>query len=163
VPLVIRWPGRVKPGSSCDTPVIGIDFYPTILDMADIRKPLDYILDGESILPLLAGVGPLKREAVFWHFPAYLEGDSYQGARDPYFRTRPAGAVRKGEWKLIEYFENGQIELYNLGEDICEKRDLAAEMPWKAKELHNLLVRWRSSVGAPVPRQVNPEYDPAGD
>ena len=163
VPLVIRWPGRVEPGNSCDTPVIGSDFYPTILEMAGVGKPSGHVLDGESLLPLLAGAGSLKREAIFWHFPAYLEGDSYQGAKDLHFRTRPAGAVRRGEWKLIEYFEDGQIELYNLEDDIGEKRNLAAEMPGKADELRNLLVRWRNSAGAPVPRQLNPEYDPVGE
>ncbi len=158
-PMVVRWPGVVEPGTTSDTPVIGIDLYPTILEMADIEKPKDKILDGESIVPLLKGRKDLDRKAIFWHFPAYLQGKA-EGARDPHFRTRPAGAVRAGDFKLIEYFEDGALELYNLEDDIAEQNNLADTMPEKAAELHTLMLAWRKAVNAPVPTEFNPDYNP---
>jgi len=157
VPMLARWPGKTKPGSVCDVPVIGLDFYPTFLEMTGAPKPSGHILDGESIAGLLKGASSLKRKAIFWHFPAYLE--SYNERQWPW-RTTPAGAVRQGDWKLIEFFEDGKVELYNLKDDIGEKNDLAKTMPAKAKELHRLLVKWRKSVEAPVPTEKNPRYDP---
>ena len=153
VPMTVRWPGRVKPGSTCDTPVISIDFYPTFLEMAGLSKPSGHTLDGESILGLLKRKNQLKRKAIFWHFPAYLPA---KGG----FRTTPAGAVRQGSYKLIEFFEDNRIELYNLNDDIGEQKNLAHKMPEKAKELHDLLKNWRNSVNAPVPKEPNPEYNP---
>ncbi|HIJ53309.1 MAG TPA: sulfatase [Planctomycetes bacterium] len=158
VPMIARWQGKIKAGSSCDVPVIGIDFYPTFLKMAGAPKPSGHLLDGQSIVPLLTQGGGLKRKAIFWHFPAYLE--PYNKKQGPW-RTTPAGAVRQGNWKLIEFFEDGKIELYNLKDDIGEKNDLANAMPAKAKELHTLLIEWRKSVNAPVPTEKNPKYDPA--
>jgi len=158
VPMIVRWPGKVKPASVCDVPVIGIDFYPTFLEMAGIPKPSGHLLDGESIVGLLKGAGSLKRKAIFWHFPAYLE--PYNEQQRPW-RTTPAGAVRQGDWKLIEFFEDGKVELYNLTDDIGEKNDLAKAKPAKAKELHRVLAEWRKSVNAPLPTEKNPKYDPA--
>jgi arylsulfatase A-like enzyme len=158
-PMVVRWPGVVRPGTTSDTPVIGIDLFPTILEMADIPTPKGKLLDGESIVPLLNMQGDLDRKAIFWHFPAYLQGKA-EGARDPHFRTRPAGAVRAGDWKLIEYFEDGDLELYNLANDISEQNNLAKAMPEKATELQQLMLSWRKEVNAPVPTELNPEYDP---
>ncbi|MHC4624140.1 MAG: sulfatase [Planctomycetota bacterium] len=155
-PMAVRWPGNVKPGSLCDEPVMAIDFYPTFLELAGAPGP-DQILDGTSIVPLLKGKKRLKRKAIFWHFPAYLEANyGYPGR----WRTTPAGAVRARNWKLIEYFEDGRLELYNLKKDIGEKNDLAQKNPKKTKKMHRLLKQWRESVKAPVPTQLNPEYDP---
>lgn len=158
-PMCVRWPGVVKPGIRCDTPIIGIDFFPTLLDIAGVRKPKGKLLDGVSILPLLKNSKPLNRKALFWHFPAYLQGRA-EGARDPYFRTRPAGAIRAGDWKLIEYFEDGVLELYNLKDDIGEKKNLANVMPEKTRELRQLMLTWRKTTNAPVPTKPNPEYQP---
>ena len=158
VPMIVRWPGKIKAASVCDVPVIGIDFYPTFLEMAGAPKPSGHLLDGESLTRLLTQSGNLKRKAIFWHFPAYLE--PYNEKQQPW-RTTPAGAVRQGDWKLIEFFEDGKIELYNLRDDIGEKNDLAKTKPEKAKELHMLLIEWRRRVGAPVPTEENPRYDPA--
>jgi arylsulfatase A-like enzyme len=153
VPMTARWPGRIKPGSTCDTPVISIDFYPTILEIAGIKKPANHILDGQSIVPLLTSKEGLKRKAVFWHFPAYLPA---RGG----FRTTPAGAIRSGDYKLIEFFEDSRIELYNLKDDIGEQNNLTEKLPAKTKELHDLLRDWRKSINAPVPKTPNPKYNP---
>jgi len=158
VPMIVRWPGVISPGGVCEEPVIGIDFYPTMLEMAGIPQPSGHTLDGRSIVPLLKGGRTLNRKAIFWHFPAYLE--AYNEKQWPW-RTTPAGAVRQGNWKLIEFFEDGKVELYNLKDDLGEKNDLAGTMPEKAKELQRTLVQWRRSVNAPVPTEKNPQYDPA--
>ena len=138
-------------------PVIGVDFYPTMLDIAGARCQDGYVLDGESIVPLLRQTGSPKRDAIFWHFPAYLQG--YRSTRDPW-RTTPAGAIRQGDYKLIEFFEDGRLELYDLKNDIGETTNLAEKMPDKARALHKRLVEWRKSVNAPVPTKLNPKYDP---
>jgi len=154
VPMIVRWPGEARPGSVCNTPVVGIDFYRTFLEMAGAQKRPRQILDGESLVRLLKQSGTLKRDAIFWHFPCYLEGG--HGT----WRTTPAGAIRQGDLKLIEFFEDNRLELYNLRDDIGEKHDLAKVMPEKARQLHRRLVEWRKSVGAPVPSKPNPGYDP---
>jgi len=157
VPMAVRWPSRTKPGSVCDVPVIEIDFYPTMLDMAGAAKPSSQVLDGQSLVPLFKGHADLKRQAIFWHFPAYLESNyGYPGT----WRTTPAGAVRAGNYKLIEFFEDGRLELYNLKEDIGEKDNLAEKMPERTSQLHKLLKDWRKSVNAPVPTERNPLYNP---
>ena len=169
-PMLVRWTGVVKPGTTCDTPVISTDFFPTILEMAGAKKPPGKTLDGESIVPLLRGQTTLSREAIFWHFPAYLQGN-VPGARDPKFRTRPVAVVRKGGWKLLLFFEewvldggqskidtNNAVELYNLADDISETKNLANTNKAKRDELLNLLIDWQNSVGAPIPTQPNPDY-----
>jgi arylsulfatase A-like enzyme len=135
---------------------VGIDFYPTILEMANAPKPTGHILDGESIAALLSGGKSLSRKAIYWHFPAYLQAN--YGWKETW-RTTPAGAVRAGDWKLIEYFEDERLELYNLKDDIGEQHNLAKQMLAKTSELHDLVVNWRKSVGASVPREQNPLYN----
>jgi arylsulfatase A-like enzyme len=158
VPMIVRWPGVTRPGSVCDVSVIGIDFYPTMLEMAGTPRPPGQVLDGLSIVPLLRGEKTLNRKAIFWHFPAYLE--PYNDKQWPW-RATPAGAIRQGDFKLIEFFEDGKIELYNLKSDLGEKNNLAETMPEKAEELHQTLIEWRKIVDAPVPTEKNPDYDPA--
>jgi arylsulfatase A-like enzyme len=156
-PMIVRWPGKVRAGSRCDVPVIGLDFYPTMLALAGAEADPQHVLDGESLVPLLRGTGSPKRDAIFWHFPAYLQ--AYRGGEGPW-RTTPAGAVRAGDWKLIEFFEDGRLELYNLKDDIGEKRNLADKLPDRTRALHRRLAAWRRRVGAPVPTKRNPKYDP---
>jgi len=169
-PMIVKWPGVTRPNTRSDVPVIGVDFFPTILEIAAADRPPGKILDGESIVPLLGGAAKLKRDAIFWHFPAYLQGN-VPGARDSKFRTRPVGVVRKGKWKLLQYFEewvldggwtnietNNSVELYNLEEDIGETRNLAGVNTAKRDELLELLISWQNSIGAPIPTQPNPEY-----
>ncbi len=146
VPLIVHWPGTVKPGTVCDTPVSSIDFLPTIRELAGLEGPG---LDGVSIAPLLRPSGRLRREALYWHYPHY----SNQGGA-------PGGSVRAGDWKLIEFYEDGRLELFNLKDDPGERRNLVRREHKRAAELHAMLKRWRTSVNAAMPAP-NPRYDPA--
>jgi arylsulfatase A-like enzyme len=157
-PMIVYWEGKVKAGTKDETPVTNLDFYPTILKVAGINKPQDLILDGNSLIPLLTREGSLSARPIFWHFPVYLEGGNDE-SQDSLFRTRPGSAIRLGDWKLIEYFENGDLELYNLGEDIGEKINLAGQEPGKLNELLDILNGWRQKLNAPVPKNLNPEYN----
>lgn len=162
-PMFVRWTGKIQPGASCDVPVSGIDFFPTFLAAAGVSKPESLILDGVSLGPLLTQEGSIGERALFWHFPIYLENYIKEGpteTRDRKFRTRPGSAIRFGDYKLHEYFEDGSLELYNLTEDIGEKNNLADKMPVKAAELHSMLKAWREATQAPVPSQPNPLFEP---
>lgn len=145
VPLLVRWPGVVKPGSECGATVTSVDFLPTLLEAAKADPPAR--ADGASFAGLLRGESRPERDHI-WHFPGYLEADVQRGT----WRTTPCGAIRSGEFKLLEFFEDGRRELYNLREDVGETRDLAASMPEKAQELHEKLVAWRKAVAAPMPQ-----------
>ena len=158
-PMFVRWPGRIKPGSRCDVPVSGIDFFPTFLDAAGVPKPAAKHLDGVSLMPLLRQTGTIADRPLFWHFPVYLQGGGPE-SRDVKFRTRPGSVVRYGDWKLHEYFEDGGLELYHLKTDVGENINLAEREPAKLEELHALLRSWRQKTGAPVPTALNPRYDP---
>ena len=150
VPLIVHWPGVTKPGSVCETPVISMDLYPTLLEIAGQKEAARMSVDGTNLIPLLRQDGGLQREALFWHYPHYQH---YQlGGTTPY------GAIRAGDFKLIEFFDDMRVELYNLREDIGEQRNLAAEMPAKADELRVRLHAWRMEVGAQMPSR-NPDYD----
>ena len=159
-PMFVRWPGKVPPGSKTDVPVTNLDFYPTLLEIAGVKKPAGKILDGQSIIKVLKGSGTMEERPLFWHFPIYLEAYVKEGDRtqDPLFRTRPGSAMRLGDWKLIHYFENNDFELYNLKEDIAENNNLAEINPEKLNELLMVLKNWRKKTNAPVPQELNPEY-----
>lgn len=161
VPMLMRWPGKIKPGSRCGEAVNSLDFYPTFMEVAGLEKPAG--LDGVSLLPLMTGSRDWKPVPQFWHFPIYLQ--AYKGelddARDPLFRTRPGSILRLGKWKLHEYFEDGALELYDLEQDVGERRDLSKSHPEKTAELYRVLKEWRSRINAPVPSQLNPKYDAA--
>jgi len=156
-PMFVYWQEKIPKGTKSEIPVSNLDFYPTILEVAGITKPEDKILDGESILPVLTETSTIEERPLFWHFPIYLQGGNKE-TQDPLFRTRPGSAVRLGEWKLIQYFENNDIELYNLKDDIGEKNNHAESNPEKVKELLGILEDWREETNAPVPNQLNPEY-----
>ena len=159
VPLAFRWPAMVRPGSRNETPAMSADLFSTVLEIGGAAPPAGQPIDGVSLVPLLRGAPALGREAIFWHTPVYLE--AYPGQPEPgNWRATPSSAVRAGDWKLIESFETGGIELFNLREDPNESRDLAPSMPAKAGELRARLTAWRASVRAPVPSQPNPAYDP---
>jgi arylsulfatase A-like enzyme len=139
-PFIVRWPGVVPADTVCEQPVSIMDFYPTVVQAAGIEPDRRQKLDGISILPALKNpTARLKRDALYWHYP--LEKPHFLGGRS-------SGAIRAGNWKLVEFFEEGRAELYNLKEDIGEKHDLAAEYPQKVAEMRKRLADWRSEVGA---------------
>ena len=145
VPLIVRWPGVVKAGGSVSVPTIHVDVYPTLLEIAKAPKPRQ-VLDGQSLVPLLRdSEAKLAREAIYQHFPGYL------GSGPGKWRTTPVSTVQAGDWKLMEFLEDGHLELYNLGDDLGESRNLAGAMPEKAAELRLKLLAWRKEVKAPMP------------
>lgn len=148
VPLIVKWPGAVAGGGVIDAPAITMDIYPTLLEIAGLPPRPDQHRDGLSLVPALLGTGELDRRPLFFHFP------HYHGSGN-----RPSGAVRIGDYKLIEWFEDGRIELYDLSTDIGESQDLAVERPEVAGELHDTLLKWRRSIGARMPTP-NPDWQP---
>ena len=162
-PLCVRYPGVVKPGTTCDTPVIGLDFYPTLTTLAGGKLPTTQPVDGVDIMPLLKG-GTMDRKSLFFHEPVYLQGyGSLKGQRDRVFRIRPCSAIIQGDWKYIQYYENpGDVELFNLKADLGETKNLAKKNPAKAKQLAADLNAWIKKVKAPIPTEPNPKYDPKG-
>ena len=160
VPLAIRWAGQIEKGTTCNVPVIGVDFYETFRVMLNAAAPIDQPLDGVDIMPLLKGEVTTLDRPLYWHFPAYLQGENYSGAPDPHFRARPFGIIRDGDWKLIESFEDHQLELYNLSSDIAETNNLAGQKPELAHRLLGQLQKWRAGIDAPVPTEANPQYRP---
>jgi arylsulfatase A len=125
-----------------------MDFYPTFLEVAQLAPRAGQTLDGTSLLPILrepAARG--TRDTLYWHLPHY-------------HHSTPASAVRQGDWKLLEFFETGALELYNLREDLGEQRNVAAQFPERAQALHAALKSWRASVNARMP-EPNPNHDPA--
>ena len=158
VPLLISWPGQKRQGQVIETPVSGIDIFPTVIEMAGIDKPDNHILDGESIIPLLLGNNNLKNRAIYWHFPAYLQEAGHK--KSGRWRSTPWSAIRYKSFKLIEFFEDNHLELYDLKKDLGETNNLASTMPEKAEEIYDRLNQWRISVKAPIPTEYNPEYNP---
>lgn len=168
VPLIVRWPGQVKPGSLCEVPVHAVDFYPTFAALAGGTPPAAHKLDGESLLPLWRQQGALKRAALYWHMPTYTTN---------YGRT-PCAVIRQGDWKLVHWFGDsldtrgftpddkpyGKLvvgerdELFNLRDDLGETRDLAAAQPEKVQQLKAALEAWWKDTGAAFPEK-NPAYD----
>lgn len=146
VPFIFRWPGKIKPATVSNEPIISVDLHPTLLALGGGTAPSGQPLDGVNLLPLVKGeVSKLPREGLYWHFPGYL------GSGVDVWRTTPAGAIRVGDYKLIEFFETGKIELYNIVTDVGQKTDLASSQPDKARDMHARLAAWRSEVRAPMP------------
>jgi arylsulfatase A-like enzyme len=146
VPLIVRFPGVVRPGTTSDQPVISTDYFPTILELCGLKQQPQWHRDGISIVPALHRSGSLPNRPLFWHYPHY----GNQGGV-------PGGAIRDGDWKLIEFFEDDRVELYNLAADPVERNDLARARPDKARALRQQLAAWRASVGAKMPTP-NPNY-----
>ena len=168
VPLIVRWPDKVQPGSHCDVPVHAIDYFPTYAAIGSAKSPANHILDGLSLLPLLTQRGTFSRDTLAWHMPTYTA---------MYGRT-PCAVIRQGDWKLIHWFADyldpdgftpdqtpyGKLilgprsELYNLRDDLGETRNLIAANPAKAKELRTVLEAWWNETGAGFPEK-NPDFD----
>ncbi len=160
VPMVVHWPGVTPAQAVCDEPVIGNDLYPTILELAGAEGDAAHnaVVDGRSLLSLFQQPqSALGRDAIYWYYPHYHAGGF---ALDDQPSNGPYGAVRAGDWKLIEYFEDGRVELYHLADDIGESKDLSRQEPEKAASLKARLTEWRRSVGAQLPAP-NPNHDPA--
>lgn len=149
VPFIFRWPGRIAAGAVCPEPIASVDIHPTFCALAGAPLPQGQPLDGANLLPLLTG-GPFRREALYWHFPGYL------GAGPNQWRTTPASAVRRGDWKLLQFLEDGHLELYNLADDVGQTNNLAAAKPELSAELFTQLKAWRESVHAPMPAKRDP-------
>ena len=160
VPFFVNWPKIVNPQRRCSTPITGVDIYPTLCDMINNDNKSKHNVDGVSIVPLLKGKKIPSRN-IYWHFPAYLQ--SYQQRqdeqKDPLFRSRPCSVVRSGKWKLIEYFETNEIELFDLSEDIGESKNLSKNRQEVTKSLRNQLKEWRIKTKAAIPLKRNPLYD----
>jgi len=153
-PLIVRWPGVVKPGSTCSEPVTSVDFFPTFAEIVGPANEAKGPIDGLSLLPLLKQAGTLNRKAIYWHYPHYHSSS-----------IGPCGAVRSGDYKLIEWFDEticgpgNELELYNLKEDIGEQKNLTKKMLQKTRELRDMLSTWRNEVNAQM-LTPNPDYDP---
>ncbi len=156
VPLVMRWPGVIAAGTTCDVPVITMDFLPTLTEVAGIPPAAGEVRDGLSLLPLMRGEGRLARDTLYWHYPHYHTAGS----------GGPAGAIREGTWKMIEYFETSltgtghETELFDLQHDPGETLNLAKTQPARVAELHAKLAAWQRAVGAQLPG-INPRHDAA--
>jgi arylsulfatase A-like enzyme len=140
VPLIIRAPYVVEKGSVCFEPVVSMDFFPTMLELAEKPlSPLDH-MDGLSLTPLFRGESQLSRDALYWHYPHY-HGSTWT----------PGAAIRQRDWKLIEFYDYGKVELYNLKDDLGEQNDIASSMPQKADEMLDRLHMWQHELGAKMP------------
>jgi len=146
-PLIVRWPRAVKPGTTCHVPVTSVDYFPTVCEAAGVPLPKDRPIDGESIMPLLAQTGTLKRDAIFWHFPHYRGG------------IVPYSIIRAGDWKLLKRYDGKTWELFNLKDDLSETTDLAEKHPDVVRRLDARLVAHLKTIGAKMPKP-NPDYQP---
>ena len=149
VPFIVCWPGVVRPGSTSSRPVQTVDLYPTLLEATGVDDAPGHERDGASLVALLKGKGSTPDRSLYWHYPHYHPGGA-----------TPHGAVRSGDWKLIESYESGHLELYNLASDLAESTDLANALPEKANEMARDLAAWRKKVGAQMP-VPNPAHVPA--
>ncbi len=151
VPLIIRWPEVIKANSLSKEPVIGIDFYPTLLAAAGIEAFSGYQLDGLSLLPLFKKpTASLDRQALYWHFPGYPNNP---------WRTGPVSVIRHGPWKLMRFYETDEVELYQLDQDMSEQHNLAREQPKVRRRLQNRLEEWLTQNQAPMPRHREDNRD----
>ena len=147
VPWIIRWPGVVKPGTVCSEPVISMDVYPTLREICHIGPETEKPIDGQSLMPLLRQQGSLKRDALYFHYPNYAF----------HKENRLGSAIRQGKYKLIKFYDDNSVELYNLSDDIGEKSDLSKKLPEKAKLMEKKLDKWLKDTGAKLPNQARPE------
>ncbi len=162
VPTVIAWPAVIKPGTRSGVPLTSVDLMPTLAEVATAPLPTEQPVDGESFVKILEGGQALRRESIFWHFPLYLAyGDELlpiYGTETRRWRAVPSSTIRKGDFKLIYYYEYERFELFNLRDDLSEEHDLSREMPAKAQELLSELTAWVRNVDAPVPNRPNPAF-----
>lgn len=152
VPAVVAWPGLAQPGTKCDAPITTVDWYPTLLELAGLTPSASQTLDGISLVPAFQGARELARTRMFWHFPCYVG------------KAAPSSAIREGNYKLIEFYENGgRRELYDLAADPNERRNLADSQPERAAAMYQSLVHWQQDTRALKPVGPNPKYDPKAE
>jgi uncharacterized sulfatase len=148
IPAIARWPGHVLPASVCNTPTITMDLYPTVVELGSAEIAAAQPCDGVSLARLLRDpTAPLDRDTLYWHLPHY-------------HHSAPASAIRQGDWKLLEFFEDARVELYNLRDDLSEQCNLATAESERAATLQGALRQWRQAIDARLP-EPNPDYDPA--
>ena len=159
VPFFFLWKDKISPGKDTQTPISHLDIFPTLMDLVGDHS-MEKELDGHSLLPLTTKNTSLKERSFFWHFPIYLQGYDikYNENRDSLFRTRPGSVIRKGDWKLHYYFEDKDVEVFNLKEDIGERNNLAEVNKDKKQELLDELKYWWNKTDAPIPTEANPLY-----
>lgn len=148
VPWIVHWPGVTKPGSTSEVPIITCDLYPILVEACGLAVPASHMVDGVNLVGVLMGQSAPAREALYWHYPHY-----HPGGATPY------SAIRVGDWRLVEFYETGKLELYHLKDDIGETVDLSARETKRTAQLHARLQEWRKAVGAQLP-SPNPAYDP---
>lgn len=151
IPWIVRWPGRVEPGTICATPVISMDCYPTLLEVAGLPPTPNHVIDGKSLLPLFEQSDDFDRDAICFHYPNWAF----------HRKNRLGGVIRQGKFKLIKRYGDGELELYNLKADIGEKKNLAEQSPELAARMERKLEAWLSEIGARMPVRTNPEVDSA--
>jgi len=151
VPLFVSYPPMIAAGSTTDAPAMSIDLLPTLVELCGLELAKTPAWDGVSLVPVLKQSGGVGRDALYWHYPHY-----HPGGATPY------GAIRAGDYRLVEFYEDGKVELYNVNRDVSEKSDLAAAEPARRDELLAKLRAWRKEVGAQMPT-ANPDYDAAKD
>ncbi len=148
VPLIIKWPGGTKPGSVTHFPVINTDFYPTFLQMAGLPPMPEQAIDGVSLVPLLKGKPSIDQPRLYWHYPHYSNQ-----------RGTPSSAMRERDWKLVQFYDDNHVELYNLRTDLGEHHDLAGAFPKKTAKMLHQLNQWKRKTHAKIP-SINPFYNP---
>ncbi|WP_148232042.1 sulfatase [Maribacter sp. HTCC2170] len=158
-PFFFMWNDKIKSNTKSNVPISHLDLFPSIVEAAGISYN-ETSLDGNSLLPILKQESTKLKRPLFWHFPIYLEAYNQNDNenRDSLFRTRPGSVIREGDWKLHYYFENNEMELYNLTYDVGERNNLINTHPKKAKVLLQQLKAWWKETSAPIPEQLNPEY-----
>lgn len=160
VPFFFLWKDKIDPGKNIQNPISHLDIFPTLMEVIG-EDQMKKNLDGNSLIPMLTQNQPGPERSFFWHFPIYLQGYDIEDNenRDALFRTRPGSVVRKGDWKLHYYFEDQGVELFNLKEDIGERNNLAETRIDKKNELLDELKNWWVKTNAPIPTELNPEYE----
>lgn len=154
VPYVFKYPGKITAGRESDEPINSVDLYPSLLELTGAAAPQDYSLDGRSYLPLLLNEkAQLAKRDLFWHFPGYL------GGTDQSWASTPQGVIRSGDYKLVEHFDSGEVELYDLASDLSETKNLATSKPEVVADLKQRLAAWRTHVGAKLPTPNDPDPD----
>ena len=166
VPTCAVWPTVIKPGTRSGTALTSVDFLPTFAEVSGASLPTNQPVDGQSFADVLQGQTVLQNRAIFWHYPLYLSGAGYNkvlpvyGTDQMHWRAVPSSVIRKGDYKLIYYYEYDEYKLFNVRDDLSEKHDLAQEMPQRAKQLHAELMAWIKDTKAPVPSKNNPKFAP---